>query len=187
MAVANINTPRFRVSFPNVFKARKNDLNGKDEFSVTAVFPKGADLSALKAAVNAVVTEKLGADKSKWPKGMRSPFRDQAEREKDGKLPEGYEAGAIFINLKATQRPGVVDANVQDILEERDFYAGCWAIANVRPYYYDQKGNKGVSFGLQNIQKVADGDPLGGRVRPTDAFKPVEGASAPESAEDVFA
>lgn len=187
MAVAPINTPKFRVSFPNVFKARKNDLNGKDEFSVTAVFPKGTDLSVLKKAANDAIVEKLGADKSKWPKGLRNPIRDQAEREKEGKLPEGYEAGAFFINLKATQRPGVVDQNVQDILEERDFYAGCWAIANVRAYYYDQKGNKGVSFGLQNIQKVGDGDPLGGRVRPTDAFKPVEGASAPESAEDVFA
>jgi hypothetical protein len=57
----------------------------------------------------------------------------------------------------------------------------------VRPYYYDQKGNKGVSFGLLNLQTVADGDPLGGRVRPTDAFKPVEGAAPAESAEDVFA
>lgn len=187
MAVAPLNTPRFRVSYPNVFKARKNDLNGKDEFSVVAVFPKGADLSSLKKAAEQAIVDKLGADKSKWPKGLRSPFRDQAEREKDGKLPDGYEAGAIFINLKATQRPGVVDQNVQDIIEERNFYAGCWAIANVRAYYYDQKGNKGVSFGLQNIQKVADGEPLGGSVRPTDAFKPVEGASEPSSAEDVFA
>lgn len=186
-AATTVNTPRFRVSYPNVFKARKNDLSGKDEYSVVALFPKGADLSVLKKAAEAAIVAKLGADKAKWPKGLRNPIRDQAEREKDGKLPEGHEAGAFFINLKSTERPGVVDENVQDIIEERKFYSGCWAIANVRAYYYDQKGNRGVSFGLQNIQKVADGDPLGGRVRPTDAFKPVEGASAPESAEDVFA
>jgi len=186
MAVAPLNTPRFRGSYINVFKARKNDLNGKDEYSLVALFPKGADLSALKKAAEAAIIAKLGADKTKWPKGMRNPIRDQAEREKDGKLPDGHEAGAFFINLKSTERPGVVDANVQDIMEERDVYSGAWYIANVRPYYYDQKGNKGVSFGLLNLQKVADGDPLGGRVRPTDAFKAVEGAAA-ESAEDVFA
>lgn len=187
MAVSPLNTPRFRGSYINVFKARKNDLNGKDEYSVVALFPKGADLSALKKAANDAIVEKLGADKTKWPKGLRSPFRDQAEREKDGKLPDGHEAGAIFINLKSTEKPGIVDANVQDILEERQVYSGAWFIANIRPYYYDQKGNKGVSFGLLNLQKVADGDPLGGKVRPTDAFKPVEGAAAAESAEDVFA
>lgn len=185
MAVAPINTPRFRGSYINVFKARKNDLNGKDEFSIVALFPKGADLGPLKKAANDAIVAKLGADKTKWPKGLRNPIRDQAEREKDGKLPEGHEAGAFFINLKATEKPGIVDANVQDILEERQVYSGAWFIANVRAYYYDQKGNKGVSFGLLNLQKVADGDPLGGRVRPTDAFKPVEGAAA-ESAEDVF-
>ena len=177
MTTTTVNTPRFRVSYPNVFKARKNDLSGKDEFSVVALFPKGADLSGLKKAAEQVLVDKFGADKSKWPKGMRNPFRDQAEREKEGKLPEGLEAGAIFINLKSMQRPGVVDQNVQDIIEERQFYAGCWAIASVRPYFYDQKGNKGVAFGLGNIQKVAEGDPLGGRTRATDDFKPVEGAA----------
>lgn len=185
----SLNTPEFRVSYPNVFKARKNELSGLDEFSVTALFPKGADLSALKKAAEAVLIEKLGADKTKWPKNMRNPFRDQAEREKEGKLPEGYEAGAIFINLKAKQRPGVVDENVEDIIEERNFYAGCYAIASVNPYYYDQKGNKGVSFGLNNIQKRRDGDPLGGRTRATDDFKPVAGASGASdggAADSVF-
>lgn len=186
MAVAPLNTPRFRGSYINVFKARKNDLNGKDEYSLVALFPKGADLSALKKAANDAIVAKLGADKTKWPKGMRNPIRDQAEREKDGKLPDGHEAGAFFINLKSTERPGVVDANVQDIMEERDVYSGAWYIANVRPYYYDQKGNKGVSFGLLNLQKVADGDPLGGRVRPTDAFKAVEGAGESNDAASVF-
>lgn len=172
-----LNTPRFRGSYVNVFKTRKNELSGKDEYSIMALFPKGADLSAMKKAAQALLVEKLGADQAKWPKNMRNPFRDQSDLEKDGKMPEGCEAGAIFMNFKCTERPGVVDANVQDIMEERQVYSGAWFVANVRPYYYDQKGNKGVSFGLQNLQKVADGDPLGGRVRPTDAFKPVEGAA----------
>lgn len=197
----NVITPKFRVSFPKVFEAEKNDLNGKMEYSVVALFPKDADLSALKAAAKACMEEKFGKDTAAWPENWRNPFRDQKEKTKkkdgvaikgaDGKpvLQDGCEAGAIFINLKSTNRPGVVDQNVQPIIDQSEFYSGCWAIAQVRPFYYDQKGNKGVSFGLQNVQKVADGDPLSGRQRAEDAFVPVAGAAAPAGAQagDPFA
>ena len=193
--MANINTPTFRVSYPNVFKAKRNDLNGQDEFSIVALFKKGEDLSALKAAAQKAIVDKWGPDKEKWPKNLRSPFRDQAERAKDvdGKriLPAGHEEGAIFLNLKSKQRPGVVDQNVQDIIDESQFYAGCFARASVNAFAYDQKGNRGVSFGLGNIQKVKDGEPLGNRARPEADFAPiaVEGgspAASTGSATDIF-
>ncbi len=192
--MANINTPTFRVSYPNVFKPKRNDLNGKDEFSIVALFKKGEDLSALKAAAQKAIVDKWGPDKAKWPTNLRSPFRLQEERAKevDGKriLPAGHEEGAVFLNLKSAQRPGVVDQNVQDILEESQFYAGCWARASINAYAYDQKGNRGVSFGLGNIQKVRDGDPLGNRARPEQDFAPItEGAgttAAPTNASDIF-
>lgn len=194
--MANINTPTFRVSYPNVFKAKRNDLNGQDEFSIVALFKKGEDLSALKAAAQKAIVDKWGPDKEKWPKNLRSPFRDQAERAKDvdGKriLPAGHEEGAIFLNLKSKQRPGVVDQNVQDIIDESQFYAGCFARASVNAFAYDQKGNRGVSFGLGNIQKVKDGEPLGNRARPEADFAPIqtEGGASPAastgSATDIF-
>lgn len=190
----NVVTPKFRVSYPNVFKAKRNDLSGKDEFSIEALFPKGADLSKLKAAAQEAIVAKWGPDKEKWPKNLRSPFRDQAEKAKDvdGKriLPPACEEGAIFMNLKSSQRPGVVDGNVQDILDESQFYAGCYAIASVNAYAYDQKGNRGVSFGLGNVQKVADGEPLGNRSKPEQDFAPIQteekGPSATGSATDIF-
>jgi len=169
----NVITPKFRVSYPNVFRARKNDLSGKDEYSVVALFAKGENLSMLKAAAQAAAKEKWG---DKMPKNLRSPFRDQGEREKDGKLPEGLEAGAIFINLKSQQRPGLVDGNRQAIIDENDLYAGCYARAQVRAYAYEQKGNTGVAFGLQNLQKMGEGEPLSSRVKAEDAFEPVAGA-----------
>lgn len=169
----NTVTPKFRVSYPNVFKARKNELNGKEEFSVVALFDKGADLTALKKAAQEATIKKWGADKTKWPTNIRSPFRDQGEREKEGTLPAGHEKGAIFMNFKSTQKPGVVDQQVQPIIDEADFYAGCYAIASVNAYAYDQKGNRGVSFGLGNLQKVKDGEPLGGRTRAQDDFAPI--------------
>lgn len=190
----NVTTPVFRASYPHLLKPQKNDLNGEMEYQVVALFRKGEDLSKLKAAAEAAVVAKWGADKKKWPDKLKSPFRDQAERAKKdpetGKrvLPQGYEEGAIFLTLKSKQRPGLVDQNVQDIIDDTVFYAGCWARATVRAFAYDQKGNTGVSFGLQNVQKYADGDSLSGRTKAQDDFAPVEATSAgaEASASSVF-
>lgn len=180
-------TPKFRVSYPNVFKARLNDLNGQQEYSVVALFPKDADLTALKAAAQEAIVKKWGEDKAKWPTNLKSPFRDVEDRRKEGVLPPGYEEGSVFMNLKTRQKPGVVDENVQPVLEESTFYAGCWARASLNAYAYDQKGNKGVAFGLGNIQKVGDGDPLGGRTAPQQDFAPIEGAKKDASTStDLF-
>ena len=182
----NLMTPEFRVAYANVFKPRKNDLSGEDEYSINMLFAPGADLTALKAAAREALVKKFGPDPSKWPTGLRNPFRDQAERQrKDANgvpltgpngqplLQDGHVAGAIFLSCKSKQRPGLVDEAVQDIIQEHQFYSGCYARATVRPYYYDNKGNRGVAFGLQNIQKLRDGDPLGGRTTASQDFKPV--------------
>lgn len=181
--VKKLITPVFRVSYPNVFKARKNDLNGQDEFGLVAVFDKDADLSVLKAARAEACEKKWGKDPKKWPEGLRSPFRKNEEKWKkddNGNKVEidPYVAGGIFLNLKCNQAPGVVDAQVQPILEPKDFYPGCYARAEVAAAAYEQKGNKGVSFYLRNVQKVRDGQPLGGVSRPEDAFEAVGGAPA---------
>jgi len=172
----NVLTPKFRTSFAKVFRPEKNTLNDKMEYSLVAIFGPKDDLSALTKEVTAAAVEKFGADKTKWPKNLRNPIRKNEEREKDGKLPDGYEPGGHFITMKSTQRPGLVDANLQAIIDETQFYSGCFARAQVRAFAYLQKGNAGVSFGLQNVQKVADGDPLSGRQRAEDAFEPVADA-----------
>lgn len=191
--MSNVMTPTFRISYPNVFKAKTNELNGKAEYSCVALFPKNADISKLKAAAQAAIEAKWGKEKHKWPTNMKSPFRDQGERAKvdevTGKkfLPAGYEDGALFLTLKSDQKPGIVDSNVQEILDPSEIYAGCFCRATIRAYAYDAKGNKGVAFGLQNIQKVKDGDPLSGRTRATDDFSPIgEEAAAGGSAANLF-
>lgn len=176
--MANVMTPEFRASYPKVFKPEVNQLSKKTEYSVVALFKKGEDLSALKKAAEDALVEELGADKTKWPKNLKTPFRDQADKEKDGVMPAGHEKGAIFMTLKTQQKPGVVDANVQPIIDEADFYAGCYARATVRARYYDQAGNKGVAFYLQNIQKVKDGEPLSGRAAAESEFAPVAGSES---------
>jgi hypothetical protein len=193
-------TPKFRVSYPNVFKPKLNTLSNKLEYSLEALFPVGADLSVLKKAVTDAVTEKWGDTAKVQPsakggyelvvdgkaKGtFKLPFKDQVSKEQDGALPAPYEKGAFFVTLKSSQKPGVVDQNVQPILDASDFYAGCYAVASVNAGAYDKVGNKGVSLYLNNIQKVADGDPLGGRTAPSDDFAAVAG-SENESADKLF-
>ncbi len=108
-------TPEFRASYPNLMRAKRNDLNGKDEYSVVALFPKDADLSKLKALAQEALEKKFGKDQKGWPANLRSPFRDQSDRAKTdpetGKrvLPPGHVEGAKYINLKTERKPGVVN------------------------------------------------------------------------------
>ena len=172
----NIMTPEARASFAHVHTPQKAMEPGKpDKYSVTFLFKKGADLSALKKAAQAALEEKFGAKlkDENFKKRLRSPFRDQGEKSYDG-----YEAGAIFVTATSTNKPGVVDANLQDIIDPSEFYSGCYFRATVRAFAYEKAGNVGVSFGLQNVQKLRDGESLSGRVKAQDEFQPVEGASA---------
>jgi hypothetical protein len=187
MAIKMI-TPTFRVSYPNVFTPRENKLSGKMEFSVQALFPKGTDLTALEKAIQAVIVEK-------WPNvakraGLKMPLKKQEDRaltdEKTGKeiLQPPYERGALYLNLKTDEKnqPQVLDQRKAPI-DPVDFYAGCFARASVTVSAYDKNGNKGVSVYLNNLQKVKDGEPLGGRVPAEMEFEAIESA---DSAEDVM-
>jgi hypothetical protein len=168
MAV-KVTTPKFRVSFPTVFEARENPLNGKMEYSIVMLFDKDSvDLSQLKKAAHDVALEKFG-DKLPTLK-LRSPFRDGDEEK-----PERPEfKNQIFMTVKSTQRPGVVDEAVQPILDQSQFYAGCYARATISAFAYDRMGNKGVSFGLINLQKMNDGEPLTNRISAEDDFAPIK-------------
>ncbi len=173
-------TPRFRVSFPDVFVARAMEQGQEPKFAITMLFAKDADLSALKAAAHQAVVDKWGADQAKWPKGLKSPFRDQGDMDY-----EGYEAGCTFVRATSKQKPGLIGRDNAP-LEPADFYPGCYARATVNAFAYDTKGNKGVSFGLQNIQKLEDGESLGGRSRPEEDFEPVVAPGGTTTADNLF-
>lgn len=89
---------------------------------------------------------------------MKSPLRDgDVERPED----EAY-AGHYFINANSKLKPGVVDANLNEIIDPAEFYSGCYGRASITFYAYNVNGNKGIACGLQNLQKLKDGEPLGG-------------------------
>jgi len=179
----NIYLPEFRVSYPHMFEPKLNELSGKMEYSLVALFPLGADLSKAKLACKQIMIDKFGPDPKKWPDNLKSPFRDQNDKrkkDKDGNyyLPEPLVAGALFCNLRTINRPGLVDKAVKPIIDPMEFYAGCWAIATVCPYYFDKMGNTGIALGLRNVQKTRDDGPLSSRMKAEDEFQPIEGAAA---------
>lgn len=167
-------TPEFRVSFPHLFTAKKNDLNGKDEYSVVALFPKDADLKPLLAAAQEVALSEFGPDKTKWPKNLKMPFKKQEESlDKSGNMRDGHTTGAIMMNLKcdaSKNQPQVVDAKVQPIIDPKEVYAGCFAKATITFFAYNQTANKGVTCILNNFQKTKEGEAIGSRHRAEDDF-----------------
>jgi hypothetical protein len=187
-----VKTPEFRANYPVLFKPRKNDLNGKEEFSILALFPKNADFTVLKEAAKKACEKKWGKNKADWPEGLRTPFRDQRELAKtvDGKKvqPEGTEAGAIFMNFRTKDAPTVVNAQVVAISDPAEIYSGMWGCAAVAPSAYDARGNKGVTFYLQMFQKTRDDKTLAGRPKPEEMFVPItsdEGGESEVSANDA--
>jgi len=176
-------THKFRVSFPSVFEP-KSFQNQPAKYSLVMLFPKKTDLGkrpenaksgvSMKEAVFNCLTEQFG-DKSKWPKDLRLPFRDG-----DQKDTEGYK-GHIFVTASSKKKPGVINQRLEHITSEEEFYAGCYARATLLAFYYDTAGNKGVSFSLQNIQKLEDGENMSGRKRAEDEFEATEESNESES------
>jgi hypothetical protein len=111
-------------------------------------------------------------------KQLRWPFRDGAEREG-----QGYGSGTTFINVSSKQQPGVVDryagpnGKPRPITDLSELYPGCFVHATVRPFSYDTNGSKGVSFALNNLQKLRDGERIDGRLRAEDEFEAIEPAA----------
>lgn len=193
--VRRIITPEFRVSWPSVFEARKvneNDPNEKPKFSIVMLFrvketekskelgEKPVDLTELRQAVAACFAEHLGSswqEEIKKRKGdgspmYRSPFRRGDDPEKADK--DGFGPGVIYARASSLYKPGVVDWNKQDIINPREFMGGMYARAQISVLWYSVKGNKGVSFGLDNVQKIRDGEIFGGGQKAQDAFDAIE-------------
>ena len=141
-------------------------------YSVSAIIPKSdtATLNAIKAAIEVAKNESLSKWGGKIPPNLKLPLRDgDIDRPDD----EAY-AGCYFLNANSRQQPQVVDSRVQPILNQSDVYSGCYGKISVTFYGYNTNGNRGIAAGLGNIQKLRDGESLGGRVNASEEFESVE-------------
>ena len=167
-----ITGPKTRWSYANVWDP-KSINGGTPKYSVSLIIPKSdvATVKKIEAAIQAAYEEgesKLKGNGKSVPslKVLKTPLRDgDLERPDDAAYADSY-----FINANSASAPGIVDADRQPILERSEVYSGVFGRASINFYAFNSNGNKGIACGLNNLQKIADGEPLGGKSRAEDDF-----------------
>ena len=185
MASIKLYTPKFRVSFPDVFKATQINGQGAEKFRISMIFDPAeiakdpeeqVKWDAIKAAVKQAAVDKFGSEPAEYKK----PFKkgDDMKNKETGKVYEGHE-GMIILRAQSNDRPGLVDAACEPIMDQSEFYGGCYAKATFNFYAWDHPTQgKGVSAGIQNIMKVAEGETFSGKTKAEDDFTPIAKAAA---------
>jgi len=168
--MASINTPYATLSFPQLFQPKPRAEGGEAVYSTALLFsPAQQQSPAYKAMQDACVK----VAREEWGEKLnlrevRMPFRDAGE--KAGKY-AGYEVGHMFINPWTKSKPGIVNAQRQDVLLPEEVWAGQLVRANITPYAWMNSGKKGVSFALNHVQIIKTDTPrIDGRASASSAF-----------------
>jgi hypothetical protein len=162
-----------RFSYAHVFEPSSVAEGGDKKYSVALLIPKKDKASVAK--INAAIEAAKQAGKAdkfsgKFPANLKMPLRDGDEERGDN---EEY-VGHYFINATSKTKPQVVDADLQVIIDPEDFYSGCYGRASINFYAFNSNGNKGIACGLNNLQKLKDGEKLSGRASAEDDFSDAE-------------
>lgn len=170
-------TGMVRLSYANIFEPKS--INGSDpKYSVSLIIPED-DTQQIKIVEQAIANaieagkSKLVDKNGKVPATIKKPLRSGDEDRPDD---ENY-AGSFFLNANSTTAPKVVGLE-KDVtsgkaihLGSDEVYSGCYARVSINFYAYNTNGNKGIACGLGNIQKVMDGERLGGGSSAEDDFE----------------
>lgn len=167
-----ITGPNTRWSYANVWEP-KSINGGTPKYSVSLIIPKSdtKTVAKIEAAIEAAYREgeaKLKGNGKSVPalSVLKTPLRDgDLERPDD----PAY-AGSFFVNANATSAPGIVDADRNPILTRSEVYSGIYGRASISFYAFNSSGNKGIACGLNNLQKIHDGEPLGGKASAESDF-----------------
>lgn len=170
----NVTTGQVRLSYAHLFTPYANPNGGDPKFSVTILVPKSdvATKQRIDAAINAAI---IAGVSSRWngirPPQVAIPIHDgDGARPSDG-MPFGQECkGHWVFTASSKQQQAIVDLNMNPIISQTEIYSGIFARVNVNFFPYANSGKKGVGCGLGPIQKLADGEPLGGQVSAEAAF-----------------
>lgn len=167
-----VKTGLTRWSYCNVWEPKAvND--GKPKYSVSVIIPKSdtKTIEAIEKAIQAAYEEgeaKLKGNSKSVPSlsVLKTPLRDgDLERPDDEAYRDSY-----FVNANSTTAPGIVDADLQPILDHSEVYSGVYGRVSMNFYAYNTGSAKGIACGLNNLQKLKDGEPLGGKSRAEDDF-----------------
>jgi hypothetical protein len=161
-----------RWSYCNAWEP-KSINGGAPKYSVSLIIPKSdtKTIEKIQAAIQAAYEEGQGKLKGNGKSVpalsvLKTPLRDgDAERPDD----EAY-ADSYFVNANSGTAPGIVDADRNPIIDRSEVYSGVYGRASINFYAFNSNGNKGIACGLNNLQKIRDGEPLGGKTRAEDDF-----------------
>lgn len=173
MTETTVTTDRARLSFTHLFEPYANNPGQEAKYSVTVLVPK-SDI-ATKQRIDAAITAAKHQGVSKCWNGVMPPVVATAVHDGDGVRPNGEPFGEecrghwVF-TASSKQAPQVVDLNLNPIINQADVYSGCYARVCVNFFPYNSNGKRGVGIGLNAVQKLEDGEPLGGRVSAAEAF-----------------
>lgn len=181
-------TPVAILSFPHLFEPSAIDENSEPKYSASFLFDADTDISQLKKVANDAGRAKWGDKYEEMVRmgQIRSPFRIDGES-------KGYPEGTTFIGARSKKKPGIVlpwidkaTGKPAQLTDEEKIYPGCKVRASLTAFGYDRAGNKGVSFALNNLQWVEDGERLDSSVAATEEFDAVSEAPAPASIDDLL-
>lgn len=166
-------TPVCRLSYPNIWRPGKPMQAGDEpKFSVELIFEPKDDISVLKTAINNAFLNQFGSS-DRVPPGLKNPLRPIVGSKRQGK--KGYEGGGYFIGARSRTKPGiVVGPNRVECLDESEVYGGCYVRVSVTASYFDKGVNEGVTFFLNNVWKIRDGDSFASGRNPEADFGEVE-------------
>lgn len=160
---------KVRFSYPHVFQPHSSEEGKEKKYSISLLIAK-KDKALVKRLKDAIDEVKKDPDSSRvWggkiPANLKTPLRDGDLERED----EAYK-DHFFMNCSSKRRPGIVDENLNKIISEDDFKAGDYGRANINIYAYNWNGTKGIAVGLNNLQKLEDGESLAGGRTAEEAF-----------------
>jgi len=166
-------TGKVRFSYCNLFEAKEPQGGGDPKYSCTLLIPKSdtTTLEKIKAAIAEArenFCKKNGA--SALPVKPNHTMHD-GDGVRDSGDPYGPECkGCYVITVSSKQKPVIVDSFRNPVTDPGEVYSGCYGRASINFYGYSRNGKKGISAGLLSIQKLHDGDALGGAMGSADDF-----------------
>lgn len=155
-------TGKVRFCYVNVFEPTAMNEGDTPKYNICVLIPKSdtATIDKIKKAIEAAKEAgkaKLTDKNGRIPANLKLPLRDGDEERPDDPAFEGH----YFINANSMRQPSIVDRSLNPIMSRDGFYSGCYGRASINFYAFNVS-SKGIAAGLNNLQKLEDGEMLAG-------------------------
>lgn len=155
-------TGKVRFCYVNVFEPTAMNEGDTPKYNICVLIPKSdtATLDKIKKAIEAAKEAgkaKLADKNGRISANLKLPLRDGDEERPDDPAFEGH----YFVNANSMRQPSIVDRSLNPIMSRDEFYSGCYGRASINFYAFNVS-SKGIAAGLNNLQKLEDGEMLAG-------------------------